>query len=157
MKVHNCNLAKTLVWYTKISCAYFCNILIHPFKKTKTKKQCGFCSGFPFGRNKIFLTKSVGFLWGYVSFQQTISFPVFDVRNSSLVKNFTIIGFHLLSGFQWQPTPVLLPGKSHGRRSLVGCRLWGRTVGHDWSDLAAAAVTMIIIWDPGWNLSLMQS
>ena len=22
---------------------------------------------------------------------------------------------------QWHPTPVLLPGKSHGRRSLVGC------------------------------------
>ena len=28
---------------------------------------------------------------------------------------------------QWHPTPVLLPGKSQGRRSLVGCRLWGRT------------------------------
>ena len=28
---------------------------------------------------------------------------------------------------QWQPTPVLLPGKSHGQRSLVGCRLWGHT------------------------------
>ena len=28
---------------------------------------------------------------------------------------------------QWQPTPVLLPGKSQGRKSLVGCRLWGRT------------------------------
>ena len=27
---------------------------------------------------------------------------------------------------QWQPTPVLLPGKSHGQRSLVGCSLWGR-------------------------------
>ena len=27
---------------------------------------------------------------------------------------------------QWHPTPVLLPGKSHGRRSLVGCRPWGR-------------------------------
>ena len=88
---------------------------------------------------------------------------------------------------QWQPTPVLLLGKSHGRRSLVGCSPWGhqesdtteqlhfhfalsrigegngnplqcsclenpRTgepgglpsmgshkVGHDWSDLAAAA------------------
>ena len=26
---------------------------------------------------------------------------------------------------QWHPTPVLLPGKSHGRRSLVGCSLWG--------------------------------
>ena len=28
---------------------------------------------------------------------------------------------------QWQPTPVLLPGKSHGWRSLVGCSPWGRT------------------------------
>ena len=27
---------------------------------------------------------------------------------------------------QWQPTPALLPGKSHGRRSLVGCSPWGR-------------------------------
>ena len=28
---------------------------------------------------------------------------------------------------QWHPTPALLPGKSHGRRSLVGCGPWGRT------------------------------
>jgi len=27
---------------------------------------------------------------------------------------------------QWHPTPVLLLGKSHGRRSLVGCSPWGR-------------------------------
>ena len=27
---------------------------------------------------------------------------------------------------QWDPTPVLLPGKPHGRRSLVGCSPWGR-------------------------------
>ena len=27
---------------------------------------------------------------------------------------------------QWQATPVLLPRKSHGRRSLVGCSSWGR-------------------------------
>ena len=91
---------------------------------------------------------------------------------------------------QWQPTPVLLPRKSHGQRSLVGCSPWGckesdttewlhdftftshfpalekemathsnvltwripgtgepgglpsmgsHRVGHDWSDLAAAA------------------
>ena len=26
---------------------------------------------------------------------------------------------------QWQPTPVLLPGKSHGWRGLVGCSPWG--------------------------------
>ena len=28
---------------------------------------------------------------------------------------------------KWQPTPVFLSGKSKGRGSLVGCRLWGRT------------------------------
>ena len=27
---------------------------------------------------------------------------------------------------QWHPTPVLLPRKSHKRRSLVGCSPWGR-------------------------------
>ena len=27
---------------------------------------------------------------------------------------------------RWQPTPVPLPGKSHGRRSLVGCSPWDR-------------------------------
>ena len=26
----------------------------------------------------------------------------------------------------WQPTPVLLPGEFHGRRSLVGYSPWGR-------------------------------
>ena len=28
---------------------------------------------------------------------------------------------------KWQPTPVFLPGESHGWRSLVGCCLWGHT------------------------------
>ena len=28
---------------------------------------------------------------------------------------------------KWQPTPVFLPGESHGQWSLVGCRLWGCT------------------------------
>ena len=28
---------------------------------------------------------------------------------------------------KWQPTPVFSRGKSQGRGSLVGCRLWGRT------------------------------
>ena len=27
---------------------------------------------------------------------------------------------------RWWPTPVLLLGKSHGRRSLIGCSPWGR-------------------------------
>ena len=33
---------------------------------------------------------------------------------------------------KWQPTPVFLPGKSHGQRSLVGYSPWGpQRVGHD--------------------------
>ena len=28
---------------------------------------------------------------------------------------------------KWQPTPVFLPGESHGQRSLVGCSPWGLT------------------------------
>ena len=32
----------------------------------------------------------------------------------------------LLRRRQWHPTPVLMPGKSHGQRSLVGCSPWGR-------------------------------
>ena len=33
---------------------------------------------------------------------------------------------------KWPPTPVFLPGKSHGERSLVGCSPWGRErVGHN--------------------------
>ena len=55
---------------------------------------------------------------------------------------------------KWQPTPVFLPGESQGRGSLVGCCLWGRTesdtsmgshrVGHDWSNLAAAAACSLL-------------
>ena len=32
---------------------------------------------------------------------------------------------------KWQPTPVLLPGNSHGWRTLVGCSPWG----HKESDM----------------------
>ena len=42
-----------------------------------------------------------------------------------------------------QPTPVFLPGESQEWGSLVGCRLWGHTVGHDWSNLVAAARLVI--------------
>ena len=106
------------------------------------------------------------------------------------MEGFLSRGFHLwlydrIQRRRWHPTPVLLPGKPHGRRSLVGCSPRGhkesdtterlhfhfyalekkmathssvlawRTpgtgepgelpsmglhrVGHDWSDLAAAA------------------
>ena len=46
---------------------------------------------------------------------------------------------------KWQPTPVFLPGESHGQRSLGGLpSLGSHRVGHDWSDLAAAATEGIL-------------
>ena len=45
-------------------------------------------------------------------------------------------GFHPWAGKMpwrraWPPTPVFLPGDSHGQRSLVGYSPWGARVGHD--------------------------
>ena len=36
---------------------------------------------------------------------------------------------------QWHPTLVLLPGKSHGWRSLVGCSPWGRKASYTTEQL----------------------
>ena len=38
-----------------------------------------------------------------------------------------LLGHMVVWRRQWHPTPVLLPGKSHGWRSLVGCSPWDRT------------------------------
>ena len=47
---------------------------------------------------------------------------------------------------KWQPTPVFLLGEFQGRGSLVGCCLWDRRVGHDWSDAAAAAAAAAYVY-----------
>ena len=45
-----------------------------------------------------------------------------------MLENFPVNCIHLdsIRRRQWQPTPVLLSGKSHGQRNLVGCSPWGR-------------------------------
>ena len=55
-------------------------------------------------------------------------------------------GFHLYFPSdkwrrKWQPTPMFLPGESQGREPGGLLSLGLHRVGHDWSDLAAAAVT----------------
>ena len=39
---------------------------------------------------------------------------------------FNILSRLVIQRKQWHPTPVFLPGKSHGWRSLVVCSPWGR-------------------------------
>ena len=71
---------------------------------------------------------------------------------------------------KWQPTPVSLPGKSHGQRSLVGCSPWGlkesyttEQLTHEYSlEKEMATHSSILAWsipgteEPG-RLLLMES
>ena len=56
-------------------------------------------------------------------FHKTVRWPL----GGGLLKNVNIsISLVLIQRRRWHSTPVLLPGKSHGWRSLVGCSPWGR-------------------------------
>ena len=48
------------------------------------------------------------------------------IAHNQLVHNQKCAKIQCRIAGQWHPTPVLLPGKSHGRRSLEGCSPWGR-------------------------------
>ena len=48
---------------------------------------------------------------------------------------------------QWHPTPVLLPGKSYGQRSLVGCSPWG----HQESDATKRLPFHFMHWRRKWQ------
>ena len=128
-------------------------------------------------------------LWPFLLHKASPSLKPWDLKNS-LYLSLLPISFEFAcicpveQRRQWQPTPVLLPGKSHGWRSLVGCSPWGHKksdtywatslplftfmhwrrkwqltpvflpgesqgwrslvgwVGHDWSNLAAAAAQL---------------
>ena len=48
---------------------------------------------------------------------------------------------------KWQPTPVFLPGKFHGQRSLVGYSSWGhKRVRHDWACTYVCIILFFSFW-----------
>ena len=49
-----------------------------------------------------------------------------DGETMETVTDFILGGSKITAGEQWQPTLILLPGKSHRWRSRVGCSPWGR-------------------------------
>ena len=61
-----------------------------------------------------------------ICFTQLSDSNVMSPRNT--LTDHPEITFHQISLWrrQWHPTPVLLPGESHGRRRLVGCSPWSR-------------------------------
>ena len=65
--------------------------------------------------------------------KQTISNPSFPIQDlHACMLSHSVTSYSLqphrpqCRRRRWRPTPVLLPGKSHGWRSLVGCSPWGR-------------------------------
>ena len=59
----------------------------------------------------------------YLTYMQSTSCGILSWMNHNLESR--LPGEISTSDMQWHPTPVLLPGKSHGWRSLVGCSPWG--------------------------------
>ena len=77
--------------------------------------------------------KSISSSWLSFLFIVQLSHPYTTTGKNIALTRWTFVGnvmsllFNMLSRRrQWQPTPVLLPGKSHGQRSLVGYSPWGR-------------------------------
>ena len=50
----------------------------------------------------------------------------FETMNIFFLSYFCILVLASIWRRKWQSTPILLPGKSHGQRSLVGYSPWGR-------------------------------
>ena len=88
---------------------------------------------------------SFTFLISCPCFLLGVSSPIFLFTNTFLSCLCSVIypiralyfNYHIFPNLywrrQWHPTPVLLPGKSHGRRSLVGYSPWGREESVDWA------------------------
>ena len=74
--------------------------------------------------NKTQATETLPHLRIHTTGKARIAFSLKEILCFALNCIFT--GFRLGSVIQWHPTPVLLPGKSHGPRSLEGCSPWGR-------------------------------
>ena len=67
-------------------------------------------------------------LWHSVFFIGQLSHSYMTTGKTIALTIRTFVGkvMSLLFNMLSSPTPALLPGKSHGRRSLVGCSPWGR-------------------------------
>ena len=66
------------------------------------------------------------FLWSvkFTYKEKVIPYKCINIKH--LLSNICLCQSLSLWRRQWHHTPVLLPGKSHGWRSLAGCSPWGR-------------------------------
>ena len=58
--------------------------------------------------------------------KSSVFFAIPKKGNAEECSNYCTIALISHARRQWHPPPVLLPGKSHGWKSLIGCSPWGR-------------------------------
>ena len=109
-------------------CLYFC-LLYFSYLLSKTLGCFSGCLMFSAGIQKLFCGIYSAFKCSFDEFVgEKVVFPSYC--SAILGPPPPIHKFSFYYGLDWRrqryPTPVLLPGKSHGWRSLVGCRPWGR-------------------------------
>ena len=130
--------------YLSFSSLPFTSLLFSSISKACSDNHFAFPHFFFFGM--VLITTSYTMLWTSVhSSSGTLSGPIpwiylslplynckgFDLGHTGMVYCFFLLS-SIISDFcnkgrrPRHPTPVLLPGESHGWRSLVGCSPWGR-------------------------------
>ena len=84
----------------------------------------GLLGSFPILHNTSHHCGPISFFFFDAMLLESLLASIHSNRPSSLLTYFQIAR-HKGGRRQWQPTLVLLPGKSHGWRSPVGCSPWG--------------------------------
>ena len=113
----------------KTYCAMCYKVLVKLIYETKieTHIQCQVhwvaLNKCPFSPVNVFVARC-DFLYLWESYWPRDIPPLNSYGIYSLYLSLTLLIYYPI--VQWHPTPVLLPGKSHGWRSLVGCSPWGR-------------------------------
>ena len=125
--------------YFKLWFPLFSNIIYH------------ICFYFPFSPYCIFSCSYCP--WSYCSFWVFCLF-VLTILLWSLKKSTIFISktswYAIIRRRQWHPTPVLLPGKSHGWRSLGKLRSMGSwRVGHEWAT--SLSLFTLMQWRRKWQ------
>ena len=72
--------------------------------------------------NRVFTFWLLWIVWPWIFRKRSLGGHIFSLQ---INKNEIAGSFDQHQRRQWHPTPELLPGKSHGWRSLVGCSPWG--------------------------------
>ena len=83
---------------------------------------CAFVLRWSYG----YLSKNGYFLWLVMEFVLIIILLLCGKNKRRKKSRFDLWVQKISWRRKWQPTPVFLPGESHGRRSMVGYSPWGR-------------------------------